>query len=472
MTHQLPHTINLAARLELCKKVAIKAGQKIMHIYDQDFSIFTKEDESPLTQADLEANNIICDEISKQYPNEFILSEELKDNDVRLSQDLIWIVDPLDGTKEFIKKNGEFTVNIALIYKSHPIMGVVYVPVYQELYFASVGKGAYYQNIKSSINPERIAVTQNTADLKIAASKSHKSPRLEALLERNAEKISTEISKGSSLKGCLVAQGKVDVYYRFGYTMEWDTAAMHCVVEQAGGLVAQMDGSELVYNRKNCLNDKGFFMINRKENFFLEIPNPFDEVAKSPDIIWHSGKITQDQRQILLHQNPKVIWFTGLSGSGKSTLAVELEARLYDRNILSCRLDGDNVRHGLNSDLGFSIEDRDENIRRIGEVAKLFYETGLVVICSFISPSASRRDEVRRLIKEGNFIEIYVKADLDECMKRDPKGLYEKAQNGDIQNFTGISAPYDIPAHPEMIIDTTQKKVSQCVDEIMERLNF
>ncbi len=151
------------------------------------------------------------------------------------------------------------------------------------------------------------------------------------------------------------------------------------------------------------------------------------------------------------------LWFTGLSGSGKSSIARETENLLFERGVRTYVLDGDNIRHGLNSDLGFSPEDRNENIRRIGEVAKLFVDAGVIVMTAFISPYRQDRDRVRKILNEDEFIEIYVEADLETCEQRDPKGLYKKARLGEIKEFTGISAPYERPEHPELIINTSKE---------------
>ncbi len=191
---------------------------------------------------------------------------------------------------------------------------------------------------------------------------------------------------------------------------------------------------------------------------------------KATNITWHEGSITRTDRERLLEQKGVVLWFTGLSGSGKSTLAHAVEEKLFERNHLSMVLDGDNIRHGLNKNLGFSPEDREENIRRIGEVAKLFADAGLITMTAFISPYRKDRDKARQLLKEGEFIEIFVKVSLDVAEERDPKGLYKKARAGEIQDFTGISAPYEEPLAPELVIDTGQLKLDQCVEIIIHYL--
>jgi adenylylsulfate kinase len=166
-----------------------------------------------------------------------------------------------------------------------------------------------------------------------------------------------------------------------------------------------------------------------------------------------------------------VIWFTGLSGSGKSTLANELDWRLFERGVSSYVLDGDNIRHGLNGDLGFSPEARTENIRRIGEVAKLFADAGTIAITAFISPYREDRDKVRALLdRDEDFLEVFVEAPLEVCEERDPKGLYKKARSGEIPEFTGISAPYEAPLSPEIVVNTSSDDVATCVDRIIDVL--
>ncbi|MBT3690770.1 adenylyl-sulfate kinase [Candidatus Woesearchaeota archaeon] len=191
----------------------------------------------------------------------------------------------------------------------------------------------------------------------------------------------------------------------------------------------------------------------------------------SPNIIWHSRKISRENRLELTKTKNKVIWFTGLSGSGKSTIAIELEKKLHEKGILSYVLDGDNVRHGLNKDLGFSTKDREENIRRLAELTKLFYDAGIFTIASFISPLKKERDLARSYAGE-DFIEVYVDCPLEECEKRDTKGLYKKARSGELKEFTGISHSYEVPENPEITINTKDKNVEGCVEEIMKYLKL
>lgn len=188
------------------------------------------------------------------------------------------------------------------------------------------------------------------------------------------------------------------------------------------------------------------------------------------NIVWHSTTISKLDRQKLNQHKSGILWFTGLSGSGKSTIANALEKRLYEQGIRSYLLDGDNVRHGLNKDLGFSAEERKENIRRISEVAKLFVDAGTLVLTAFISPFREDRQIARDLVDSDEFIEIYIKCSLEECENRDPKGLYVKARNGQIPDFTGISSPYEEPIKPDVIVETDRLSVEEAVDLIIDYL--
>lgn len=185
------------------------------------------------------------------------------------------------------------------------------------------------------------------------------------------------------------------------------------------------------------------------------------------NIVPHGHKISMNDRRELLAQNSKIIWFTGLSGSGKSTIAGRVEEMLNERGFLTYILDGDNIRNGLNKNLGFSDEDRTENIRRTGEVAKLFLDAGVIVIAAFISPFRSDRDMVRSLVSKGDFIEIFINCPLEICELRDPKGLYKKARAGEIKDFTGIDSPFEIPNRPDIEIRSDQMGVEQAAEKII-----
>jgi adenylylsulfate kinase len=189
--------------------------------------------------------------------------------------------------------------------------------------------------------------------------------------------------------------------------------------------------------------------------------------VKSKNLTWHEGQVSRTSREELLGQKGVTLWLTGLSGSGKSTIAVAAEAALRDQGRLTYILDGDNVRQGLNSNLGFSPEDRTENIRRIGEVSKLFTDTGVIVLTAFISPYREDRDQVREIMADGDFLEVHVSADVETCESRDVKGLYKKARAGEIPNFTGISAPYEAPEKAELVVDSGAQTVEESVAQIL-----
>jgi len=188
---------------------------------------------------------------------------------------------------------------------------------------------------------------------------------------------------------------------------------------------------------------------------------------KASNIFWHGGEITKKDREARLQQKGVVLWFTGLSGSGKSTVARELEKSLFQRGNYAYVLDGDNIRFGLNKNLGFSPEDRKENIRRIGEVAKLFVDAGIITLTAFISPYRQDRDAVRAILTEGEFIEVFVDCPLEKCEERDVKGLYQKARAGEIKDFTGISSPYEAPEKPEIVLTTDKDYLEELVNKIL-----
>ena len=192
--------------------------------------------------------------------------------------------------------------------------------------------------------------------------------------------------------------------------------------------------------------------------------------SKATNVVWHENLVKMEDREKLLGQKGVLLWFTGLSASGKSTVANEISFRLYKDGKLTYVLDGDNVRHGLNKNLGFSPEDREENIRRISEVGNLFADAGIITSTAFISPYRKDRDFARSLLGENRFFEIFVKASIETCEARDPKGLYKKARSGEIPQFTGISAPYEEPLKPELILDADNLSIDDEVDQVIDFL--
>jgi len=201
-----------------------------------------------------------------------------------------------------------------------------------------------------------------------------------------------------------------------------------------------------------------------------ESPYVFKGLNLASDAVWHNQTVSPSDRAQLMDQQPRCIWLTGLSGSGKSTIANALDATLHANGAKTFLLDGDNVRHGLNKDLGMSESDRAENIRRVGEVAKLMVDAGLVVVCAFISPYKRDRQMVRSIFAPGQFLEVYLNTPLEVCEERDPKGLYKKAREGVIKHFTGIDDPYEVPEAAEVEIDTSRSNVEKSIRSILKAL--
>ncbi len=192
---------------------------------------------------------------------------------------------------------------------------------------------------------------------------------------------------------------------------------------------------------------------------------------KATNIVWHLGSVSREQRESLLQQKGVLVWFTGLSGAGKSTVANAVAQQLHLQGKLTYLLDGDNVRYGINKDLGFSLADRKENIRRIGEIAKLFVDAGVITLASFISPLREDREGLRKLLG-ADFIEVFVDCDLAVCEARDPKKLYQKARSGELKEFTGVSSPYERPLSPEIYLNTGQNSVEQCASQVAAYLEY
>lgn len=195
-------------------------------------------------------------------------------------------------------------------------------------------------------------------------------------------------------------------------------------------------------------------------------------VQNDRNIVWHHATVTRERREQMNGHRGTILWFTGLSGSGKSTLAHAVEEHLHQMGVHTFVFDGDNVRHGLCGDLGFSADDRKENIRRIGEMAKLFVESGMIALTAFISPYRTDRDRVRELVREDDFLELYCQCSVEVCEQRDVKGLYKKARAGEIKEFTGISSPYEAPESPELLLDTAKHSVEECVEQILSLLDI
>lgn len=253
--------------LEIAKSLAVKAGKKIMEYYDGGFDVLIKCDNSPVTSADYESNQIILSELKEKYPDYAILSEEIADDFSRLNKDYVWIIDPLDGTKDFVDHADGFAVNIALAFKNNLVVGVVYIPVREELFYASKGNGAFYSY---NGHEERIHVNDKILDLTCLISKHHFNEMEKNAIEKHADRITKCVAAGASIKPCLIAKGEAELSYRLSpSTKEWDTAAPQLILEEAGGLLLKPDGTKMTYNREDVRNLDGYVLMNRRENFLL-----------------------------------------------------------------------------------------------------------------------------------------------------------------------------------------------------------
>lgn len=253
--------------LEIMIKAALKAQERILDIYKTHFDIEIKEDNSPVTLADKEADRIIREVLHKEFPSYAFLTEESEDDLSRLDNELVFIVDPVDGTKDFVAKDGEFTTNIALCYKHQIVAGVVTIPVKNEYYYALKGKGAFYV---SGGKTTEIHVNNKDNDLTVLTSRFHSKENESETIKKHSDRIKHIECAGSSLKACYIAQGKAELSYRLSNgTKEWDTAAFDIIVSEAGGVVLKPNGEKMTYNRKDVYNREGYIISNKKENILL-----------------------------------------------------------------------------------------------------------------------------------------------------------------------------------------------------------
>ena len=254
-------------QLKAAIDAGLKARVKIMEIYNRGFDVEIKDDNSPVTLADKTADLIIRKELHKAFPEYAFLTEESEDDPSRLDNDYVWIVDPVDGTKDFVAKDDQFTTNIALAYKHELVVGVVIAPATGDIYFASRGNGAYHR--VNGVN-KLMHVNDKTEDLTCLTSVFHFNEVESKLIEKHSDKIKHVMKYGSSLKPCRIAEGLAEITYRMSAgTKEWDTGACQIIVEEAGGLFVEPDGGKITYNRKDVYNRKGYIVVNRKENILL-----------------------------------------------------------------------------------------------------------------------------------------------------------------------------------------------------------
>ncbi|MBN2899060.1 MAG: 3'(2'),5'-bisphosphate nucleotidase CysQ [Clostridia bacterium] len=257
-------TRGLEKELASAIEAALKAGECIRKVYRREFDVEIKEDHSPLTEADLRANQAILSVLKPLFPEDGFLTEEEEDNKFRLEKERCWIIDPLDGTREFVKKNDEFTVNIALSKGTEVVLGVVYAPIFDELYYAVKGVGAFKREKDGT--DRRIHVSDRLEGLHGLQSQSKPIDMCIDIFDRHAECVASITKLGSSLKGCRIAEGVSDVYFNCGRSMVWDTAAMECIVVEAGGVLKQLNGKPILYNVEKIVNDRGFYILNDARN--------------------------------------------------------------------------------------------------------------------------------------------------------------------------------------------------------------
>lgn len=255
--------MKLEKELDTALMAAKLASEKILEIYSKDFSVCYKNDQSPLTEADILANQVILETLINVFPEDGFLSEESTDDASRFIRKRCWIIDPLDGTKEFIKKNGEFSINIGLVDEGEVVLGVVFVPVRDRAYYAVKDEGAFRRESNGVV--ERLNVSKRAQPFNLLISRSHPSKKTVSLIQIKAKEILSVSEMGSAIKGCLIAEGLFDVYYNFGHSMKWDTCAMQCIVEEAGGIMRRLDDQMIDYTEDETKN-YGFYIINRIEN--------------------------------------------------------------------------------------------------------------------------------------------------------------------------------------------------------------
>jgi 3'(2'), 5'-bisphosphate nucleotidase len=429
----VPVVVSPDALVRLAAIVA-EAGRTVLEHYHEHVAVAHKADRTPVTAADHAAHRLIADRLGAWDATVPLISEEgeIPAAGVRHGWNRFWLVDPLDGSREFLSRNGEFTVNIALIEEGVPVLGAVAAPALNLLYYAGRGLGSWKREgegppVRLVSRPPRPGEA-----LRAVESRSHPSRELEAFLATLS--IAERVPLGSSLKFCLVAEGKADVYPRFGPTMEWDVAAGDCIFRYSGA--GRERRSPLRYNSPSLRNEG--FVIGLLDSG-TDAPGP----------------------------EGRVLWFTGLSGSGKSTIARRVIQALEASGAPVEYLDGDAIRE-LFPATGFTRPERDAHIRRVGWLASRLERHGVTVVAALVSPYEESRRFVRGLCTR--FTEIWISTPLAECERRDTKGLYARARSGEVAHFTGLDDAYEPPSDPELTIDTTGLSVDEAAGTVLRHL--
>jgi adenylyl-sulfate kinase len=456
-----------------------RAGQAVLDAKNEENTLATRQYEEMLADAYLRARSCIVREISLLTPHIPIWSDGLGDySEFCHGCEKNWVVTSFDNALDF-KDGGQLTIDIALIEQGAPVLGLVHLPCQKITYWGAQGLGAF----KILASGEVLGIS-----LKMPVPGLSKRENIEPFSaisympgNMNVVEGSTDMVKlNHSLKICVIIEGLSDLTFTMTSESRLDLAAGHAIVSAAGGdILAYPSLAPLRYISDTPIQPKKFFistnnsvpyMFPKDEGWKDDIIYERRQNDSKADVIWHRTQVDEQMRATSLNQRPRCIWLTGLSGSGKSTIANSLELCLHNAGRHTFLLDGDNVRQGLNKDLGMSSEDRAENIRRVGEVAKLMVDAGLIVVTAFISPFRADRAQVRALFTEGSFVEVFVDTPLDECERRDVKGLYAKARRGELKDFTGIDSRYEAPIKPDVHLFPGESTLKDCVKTLINAL--
>lgn len=460
-------------------RVVKAAGELAAQVNYRDAAIRNRASDGPSIEALLVAHTHILKGLERLTPEIPVVSETISQAISELSKTCrrYWLISSSDSAIPKGQASEQCTVCLALIEQDEPEFGFVHIPSQNIIYWGAREYGAFKMTPDGQVRSLHVhkAHTESVAIPGRLSFAAEFEVFIASLRDSRVEKVN------SCIKLCLVAEGSTNLAHRMGLASKWDIAAAHAIVNAAGGQVLTLPTLEtLRYGEQKGNNETPFFIVSPAPSLGVqhETSTSKDGIVyerraheSKAEVIWHHTQVTAAMRAANLCQQPRCIWLTGLSGSGKSTIANSLEFFLHKSGRHTFLLDGDNVRQGLNKDLSMSADDRAENIRRVGEVAKLMVDAGMIVITAFISPFRADRERVRALFPEGNFMEVFVDTPLYECERRDVKGLYAKARRGELKDFTGIDSRYECPESPNVHLFPAQNSVEDCVEVIMLALN-